>query len=61
MRVSIKTSDGQVNTYEGQLRVADSGVLSITPDEGGGNRILLSPAGWLSVEVIDAPPGIHLA
>jgi hypothetical protein len=64
MKFTLETSNGNVSEYEGSFRVADSGVLTITPK--GGNPILLSPAAWLSLEVSDAPRGsgdshIHLA
>ena len=37
--------------YEGTYTLHDSGVLEVWPEDG--NRFLLSPAGWLEVNVFD--------
>jgi hypothetical protein len=60
MKFSVAKTNGQVTNYDGHFRLADSGVLRIEPT-GDERVILLSPAGWLSVEVRDAPPGMHFA
>ena len=53
MKFSVATPDGKVTPYEGQYTIGDSGVLSILPQTG--NPVILSPSGWLAVEIIDAP------
>jgi hypothetical protein len=52
MTFTVVMANGAPTLFEGSYKVSKSGLLSI--ETQGGNAILLSPAGWLSLET-DAP------
>jgi hypothetical protein len=54
-KFKVTTHEGYVTAYEGKYWV-DEGVLSVLPDEGSGNKVLFSQAGWLMLEVNEADP-----
>jgi hypothetical protein len=54
-KFTVTTHKGVVATYEGKYWV-DDGVLTVQPDKG--NKIYLSPIGWLALEVKEADPPV---
>jgi hypothetical protein len=52
MKFKLRTVNANDITIEGNYTI-EAGVLSIVPDEG--NPVVISPAAWISVEVLEAP------
>lgn len=51
MKFTVATANGQITDYNGSFIVSDDGLLRISPE--GGNRIIMSPAGWVALEVTE--------
>ena len=56
-KFTVVASDHQPIDYEGSYKIGDGGVLAIKPQRG--NLIVYSPAGWLHVEVTEAPVSVY--
>jgi hypothetical protein len=52
MKFKLQAVNANDITIEGNYKI-EAGVLSIVPDQG--NPLVISPAGWISVEVLEAP------
>jgi hypothetical protein len=53
VKFNVAAPNGKTESYEGDYKITDGGVLSVKP--GSGNPVIFSPAGWLALEVTDAP------
>jgi len=54
VKFKVAASNGKTESYEGDYKITDGGVLAVKP--GSGNSVLFSPAGWLALEVTDDAP-----
>jgi hypothetical protein len=50
---TLRTAEGKAREITGTYKIQENGVLTITPDNG--NTLVISPTGWLSLELTEAP------
>ncbi len=51
----IEPVNGEAFEIEGTYQVMDNGVLAVVPDGGSRPPFIMSPNGWVRVDVLGAP------